>query len=290
MADDGGLVGGREAPPRGPVEEEPLHAAVRAAVAAEAADLRAAVDAGLRDLAARADEILGGGLGDLAIRFGEQLKTLQTAAATSHDDRRIDAQTANRVRAMEDRLDELIGRLDAADPMVPDGTSGEQMAELERALESATRRLSDRLDRGIGRATSRVDEVEVRSRQLEEGVLRLEAAVAGVAEMVCADEGTASFVPELEKVREAITSGIDRLSEAFDEVVERVDVLEQLFALIVEGDPQREAEQRRQLIVDFARAMSGHLCAECGYVAGSARGLTSHERVHRTGSGGETDQ
>jgi hypothetical protein len=221
VADDGGLVGGWQAPPRGPADEESLQAAVRAAVEAEAADLRSAVDAGLRDIAARADEVLGSALGDLAIRFGEQLKTSQTAAATRHDDRRIDAQTANRVRAMEDRLDELISRIDgrdAAAPVVADQTFEEQIAGLERAL-------------------------EVHSRQLEEVILRLEAAVAGIAEVIGDGDRPASSLE-------------DRVEKVGDAVVARIDGLERLFTLIVEGDPERDAEQRRQLIADLKRAMN----------------------------------
>jgi chromosome segregation ATPase len=109
---------------------------------------------------------------------------------------------------------------------------------------------------------------------------RLDDAVNWLGDKIAsvhADMGGA--LERIEAVEEAVAAHASQTAEEIASLNERLDRIEASLDQIAGGASAGE-EERRRLVLDVVRAMKGHVCEECGFVAQTAGGLASHQRSH----------
>ncbi len=204
--------------PRGDVTQ-----ALRAAVEDGLAGVRSDLTEELDEIGERVDHLLGSGLTDVASRLGEEVATLRSRTALARDQRREEGRTANEVRALSERLEELLARLRDSGVLSP-----EQVAEVVRDAASAEgSRVRDALDDALDRVADRLDELPSEAR-LVAVYERLEATLTELDE-----RGTDELLVRLsEDVGEVARAGAEDRTRL---VALRADLLTLVEDLLGEG-------------------------------------------------------
>lgn len=125
-----------------------IETVVAKTIAAETGQLRDEVTRELERLEQRVERLLGSGLVDVGAALGDELQTLRTRVALARDERRTDIQIANRIQAMEDRLDRLIRSVSARPTLSRDEITSE-LNELNDDLSETVRRANVELEAAL---------------------------------------------------------------------------------------------------------------------------------------------